>query len=346
MKFPFFPGDLLNDLYLCHVKSILRCIRIVCLASFMVALAISCSPFSHPQSVESDYQWIKLADTSAWSKSYNFQFMTIHDTLWVFHHEGNWWSVDGGLWNKSPLPNAIGNLTFLDYIFFQNKIFGLGHFEGNVDHHTLKPTIYYSSDRVHWDSIENTNLQKRYFFHPFVFDNKIWIIGGEQDSNIWSDVINSSDGIHWQIMKDQLPFGPVENSQALIYQNRIWIFNDDVWSSSDGYEWTQECKAIVPGQKIAGYAAVVFDEKMWLLGCNRNGQFSSQVLYSEDGKSWTGQSAPWTPRGGVAASVLQNKIIMTGGKYGGTSDNPEFVYSHDIWEMQKRKAEIKEELKK
>ena len=315
------------------MKSLFQLIWIPLLAGLATLLDSGCAPV-HPESkISSEYQWIKLSDTSEWSKSYNFQMLTIQDTLWVFHHDGNWWSADGRSWTKSKLPNAIGNLAFLDYVFFQNKIFGLGHFEGNVDEHTLRPTIYFSSDRVHWDSIENTNLQKRYFYHPFVFDDKIWIIGGEQDSNIWSDIINSPDGVHWQIMKDKLPFGPVENSQFLIFKNKIWMFNDDAWSSEDGYEWVQETKSIVPGQKIFGYAPVVYDDLMWLIGCNRNGQFSNQVLCSEDGKNWKGQTAPWTPRGGAAASVCQNKIIMTGGKYGGTPDNPEFVYSNDVWEM-------------
>src|SRR5207342_3806377 len=95
--------------------------------------------------------------------------------------------------------------------------------------------------------------------------------------------------------------------------------------------------------KIFGYAPVVFDDKMWLIGCNRNGQFSSQVLYSEDGINWKGQTAPWTPRGGAAAAVIMDKIIMTGGKYGGTHDKPEFGYSNDVWEM--GKADIKTKAK-
>ena len=325
------------------MKSFFPVFWLACVLGITSILETGCAPATPAGTAESGYQWTKLADTSAWTKSYNFQMMTIQDTLWVFHHDGNWFSTDGRSWTKSLLPNAIGNLAFLEYVFFKNKIFGLGHFEGNVDEHTLRPTIYFSSDRIHWDSIENTNLQKRYFYHPFVFDDKIWIIGGEQDSNIWADIINSSDGIHWQIMKDKLPFGPVEHSQFLLYKNKIWMFNDDAWSSTDGYEWTQVTKSIVPGQSIFGYAAVVYDDKMWLIGCNRNGQFNSQVLYSEDGKNWTGQSAPWTPRGGAAASVLKNKIIMTGGKYGGTKDNPEFVYSNDVWEM--GKAEVKAKAK-
>jgi len=32
-------------------------------------------------------------------------------------------------------------------------------------------------------------------------------------------------------------------------------------------------------------------------------------------------------------------MIMTGGKYGGTPANPEFMYSNDLWVMKEVKAE-------
>ncbi|MGE5521948.1 MAG: hypothetical protein ACM3VS_18640 [Candidatus Dadabacteria bacterium] len=72
-------------------------------------------------------------------------------------------------------------------------------------------------------------------------------------------------------------------------------------------------------------------------GCNRNGKFSSQVLVSSDGKIWHTALAPWTPRGGIAATVQGGKIYMTGGKYGGKADKPEFIYSNDVWILEKTK---------
>jgi hypothetical protein len=251
----------------------------------------------------------------------------------VFHPEGNWYSVDGVTWTKSTLPNAIGNLAFLDYVVFHDKLFGLGHFEGDVDEHKMKSTIYTSSNCSSWDSIEATNLPKRYFYHPFVFEDKIWMIGGEDETNIYSDIAQSPDGIHWQIMKDKLPFGPVSNSQFVLFQNKIWMLNNDVWSSSDGFNWEQVTKEIVPGKKIFGYAAVVYGDRIWLLGCNRNGQFSNEVLSSSDGVNWLADNASWSPRGGVAACLFKDKVYLTGGKYGGTKEDPDFIYSNDMWIM-------------
>jgi len=55
------------------------------------------------------------------------------------------------------------------------------------------------------------------------------------------------------------------------------------------------------------------------------------VLVSSDGKNWEGQDAPWSPRGGIAGAVFGDKLYMTGGKYGGTPNQPNFIYSNDLW---------------
>jgi hypothetical protein len=63
------------------------------------------------------------------------------------------------------------------------------------------------------------------------------------------------------------------------------------------------------------------------------------VLVSENGKTWITQAAPWTPRGAATACVHKGKVYMTGGKYGGlTKDGrtTEFVYSNDVWTLEKQ----------
>lgn len=285
---------------------------------------------------EPEYVWTKVLDSADWKKSYNFQMFSVHDTLWTFHSDGNWYSTDGLTWAKSPLPNSINNLAFLDYIKFNDAIFGLGYFEGNIERFTLKSEIYRTKDFKKWETLSReSNIPKRFFYHPFVFNNKIWLIGGEDKARQYSDIWNSNDGIVWTKQKDNLNFGKRSGSQIVSLKNKLYLLDNDVWSSTDGLNWELVTNEIVQGEQIFGYAAIVFDERIWLLGCNRNGQFSSQVLVSEDGKKWAGQNAPWTPRGGIAATVYKGKIFMTGGKYGGTPDQPDFRYSNDVWTLER-----------
>lgn len=285
---------------------------------------------------EPEYVWTKVLDSADWKKSYNFQMFSVHDTLWTFHSDGNWYSTDGLTWAKSPLPNSINNLAFLDYIKFNDAIFGLGYFEGNIERFTLKCEIYRTKDFKKWETLSReSNIPKRFFYHPFVFNNKIWLIGGEDKARQYSDIWNSNDGIVWTKQKDNLNFGKRSGSQIVSLKNKLYLLDNDVWSSTDGLNWELVTNEIVQGEQIFGYAAIVFDERIWLLGRNRNGQFSSQVLVSEDGKKWAGQNAPWTPRGGIAATVYKGKIFMTGGKYGGTPDQPDFRYSNDVWTLER-----------
>lgn len=286
---------------------------------------------------DSPYVWTKLLDSAEWRKNYNYQMFCNRDTLWTFHPEGNWYSTDGKNWTKSQLPNSIHNLAFLDYVQFKDAILGLGHFEGNIEQFTFKPEIYKTVDFNNWITIsKQSNLPKRFFYHPFVFDNKIWIIGGEDKDTKYSDIWNSTDGINWTKQKENLPFGKRSGSQIIFLNDKLYLLDNDVWVSTDALNWELVTNEIVKGEQIFGYSTQVFDNKIWLLGCNRNGQFSSQVLYSADGKNWLTQNAPWLPRGGIAATVYKNKIFMTGGKYGGTPNHPDFRYDNDVWTLEKR----------
>lgn len=287
---------------------------------------------------DSVYKWVKLLDSAGWKKNYNFQMFTVRDTLWVFHPDGCWFSTDGSKWTKSTLTNVINNQAFLDYVVFNNAVYGLGHLEGNIEKNNFSSTIYRSVDFRHWDILAPaSNLPNRYFYHPFVFDNKIWIIGGEDKNTQYADIWNSADGINWIKQKDNLPFGKRSNSQVIQFQGKLFLLNNDVWSSADGLNWKEETKEIIKGETVFGYAALVYDDKIWLIGCNRNEQFTSQVFASNDGKNWQGYSAPWLPRGGPAAAVYKDKIFITGGKYGGTPAHTEFRYDNDVWTMEKNK---------
>lgn len=317
------------------------------LLPLFIAIIVSCSNQANHQiatqvenpteKTDAPYVWTKLLDSADWKKSYNFQMFSHNDTLWTFHSDGNWFSTNGINWMKSQLPNSIFNLAFLDYVQFNGAILGLGHFEGNIERFTFKPEIYKSSDFKTWVTLsKQSNLPQRFFYHPFVFDNKIWIIGGEDKFSKYADIWNSVDGVNWIKQKENLPFGKRSGSQIVFLNGHLYLLENDVWSSTDGLNWQMVTAEILKGEQIFGYSAQVFDDKIWLLGCNRNGQFSSQVLVSSDGKNWQSQAAPWLPRGGIAATVHKNKIYMTGGKYGGTPNHPNFRYDNDLWTLEKK----------
>ena len=279
----------------------------------------------------SSYQWIKLLDSAPWKKTYNYQLFAIRDTLWCFHPDTVWYSVDAVNWSTSGLSDAVNNQAFLDYVVKNDSVFGFGYFEGNIERYTFQPKVFTTSNLRSWKE-SASNLPRLFFYHPFVFNNKFWIIGGEEQE-VSSEIWSSNDGRNWFKEKTSTALGKRTGSQIVKLRDTLYLLNNDVWRSTDAINWTKVSDAIVPGQTIFGYAALVYNNKIWLLGCNRNGQFTSNVLNSSDGIHWEEQEAPWLPRGGIAATVFKNQIIMTGGKYGGTPNHPEFRYDNDVWVM-------------
>ena len=323
--------------------------KIVIISLFPILSFVALAAYNFPQKKTKpqqqykstgDYQWNLLTDGAAFAKSYNYQLFAIRDTLWAIHHDNAWFTMDGKTWNKSDLTNIINNNAFLDYVWFKNALYGIGSFKGNIETHTFHTSIFRTADMKNWEMMApESNLPKRFFYHPFVFNDKIWIIGGSDETTMYADIWNSEDGIHWIKQADNLPFGKRDNSQFVLFNNKIFLINNDVWSSADGLQWTRETKEIVSNEEIVGSSAVVYDNHIWLLGCNRNGRFQSEILVSDDGKTWKPERAPWSPRGGIAACIYQDKIVMTGGKYGGPgiAGQTEFVYSNDVWALGKAK---------
>jgi hypothetical protein len=288
-----------------------------------------------------NYNWTQLSDNAAFPKGYNFQMFSIRDTLWVLHHAGTWFSLNGREWVKSPLTNILKNNGFLDYVWFNNALYSLGSFDGNIEKYTLTTQVAQTTDFRSWQILSaNSNLPKRFFYHPFVFKNKIWIIGGTDGKNNFSDAWTSDDAVNWIKVADNLPFGanPGWNGQQfVVFKDRIYRVDNDVWVSSNGLHW-EKITGKISNETIFGYSPIVYDGKIWLIGCNRDGKFSSEVIYSADGKHWNAVKAPWTPRGGATTCIFKGKVFMTGGKYGGfTKDGrtTEFVYSNDVWTLEK-----------
>lgn len=287
-------------------------------------------------SLSSRFSWTKLADSAAFPRSYNFQLMNIRDTVWVLHSAGIFTSSDGIHYTKSGLENILGNTAFLDYVYFKDELWALGRFTGNIESFTFKSSIWSTADLRHWQvRASQSNLPPRFFIHPFVFNGRIWIIGGTDGKTVFADAWNSVDGIHWDKVADSLPFGKKENVYVVTFRKKLVLLSNDVWESVDGIHWNLLAKDFGAGS-VYGYFPVVYENRIWLLGTNRNNQFTQELLVSSDGVHWTSSKAPWSPRGGVAACIFRNGILMTGGKYGGQSGQ-EFIYSNDIWMLRTRR---------
>lgn len=147
------------------------------------------------------------------------------------------------------------------------------------------------------------------------FKGRMWMMGGrklpgtECSNKVWS----STDGVRWTFEGDA-GWSPRLSAGFTVFKDRMWVLGgtesfydhsdkmvrNDVWSSADGRNWKLETPA-APWSARAHGQAVVFDNKIWILG---GGLWSPQhvetndVWCSDDGVNWqqVTPAAAWAPR--------------------------------------------------
>lgn len=245
--------------------------------------------------------------------------------------------------NVPPLDNSAA--TVLSQIKkTTQKVFLLGGFDSTSPN--FLNDVFSSTDGKNWklispqDYTTTTKWSPRLHFgsNTVYFNNKIWVIGGGMGSGsgdekeVWSSV----DGVNWTLMTNNGPDSI--NHNVVVFNNKIFILNaelDKVSYSSDGINWSVPYPA--PWGYRAWASAVVFQNKIWVMGGMDNGIFKNDIWSSSDGLNWTHidtnlslkgiQNAPWEARGQHTSLVFNNKIWVLGG-CGSNSGCPNIT---DIW---------------
>ena len=87
------------------------------------------------------------------------------------------------------------------------------------------------------------------------------------------------------------------------------------YTVEDGATWTQESNSASWSGRY-GHAAVVYDNKIWVMGGNDNESGdSNEVWYSSNGKTWDNStiSVTWDGMKDFGAQVFDGKIWILGG---------------------------------
>ena len=175
------------------------------------------------------------------------------------------------------------------------------------------------------------------------FNNKIWVLGGEVGSNKYkNDVWSSSDGATWTEVTGSAGWSARRGHAAVVFGGKMWVLGgddgsdkNDVWWSADGATWTNaNARGPMAGDPHwsarEDHAAVVFDNKMWVMGGRSN---LNDVWWSSDGTTWTNANARgpvrdpdanpvtyrshWSNRFDHTVVVFDNKMWVMGGFGGG-----------------------------
>ncbi len=211
--------------------------------------------------------------------------------------------------------------------------------------------IWKSTDGNNWTLAGNAPWESRHTFGTLVFNNKIWVLGGDQAQNHFQpDVWNSSDGVHWNLIDSAAPWGDRVTHITCVFNNKMWVmggqkmvgqgFNNtidtvysDVWNSVDGINWNKvsDSAGWAPRAQIEG--SCIFNNKIWIFGGGTyNGvkKYYNDVWNSSDGINWTliNNEAPWEKRQYHEVIVYDNLMWVIGG-WDGFSNRNDVWYSQD-----------------
>lgn len=139
--------------------------------------------------------------------------------------------------------------------------------------------VWYSSDGTTWhQATENASWSPRWGHSAFVFDNMMWVVGGNGVDNRgysekYNDVWFSSDGITWHRATENASWMPRSGHQSLVFGQRMWVLGgdsmngplNDIWYSYDGKTWYPSSLEASWSPRF-GHQAIVFNNRMWILG--------------------------------------------------------------------------------
>jgi hypothetical protein len=167
-----------------------------------------------------------------------------------------WSSTDGITWEASAPAAATERWSKREragVLVFNDKLWVIGGNPYPAFGNTNAPSpayndVWNSADGTTWTSINaNPAFIARTEPAVFVFNNKMWIAGGKDNSgNYLNDLWNSADGVTWTQVTTSNSFTPRTGHQVVVNNDKLFLLGGedangilgDLWASEDGINWT------------------------------------------------------------------------------------------------------------
>lgn len=300
--------------------------------------------------------WVKVTDKTKWSPRDSSGEMTFKNQVWLL---GGWedsfkdpprdvWSsADGKEWKQQTATAPWKHSDLPTTLVFQDQMWIMaGWHGGRLAHASASSAVWSSTDGIEWKQVTPAaGWSPRLGAAGVVFKGKMWILGGNDkyyfgtDQDLRNDVWSSADGVKWEQATEHAPWAARAYHGAVALNDRMYVFGggnyvpgyvayNDVWSSPDGINWTEETKQ-APWSPRMWFSADVYRDRMWVLGgwSNKPSKNWNDVWYSANGKAWTELKTEtiWAPRHEQSAYVFQDKLWITAG------NTPPLV--NDVWQL-------------
>ncbi|KPJ55516.1 hypothetical protein AMJ49_07020, partial [Parcubacteria bacterium DG_74_2] len=245
--------------------------------------------------------WTQATDTAQWTARIQHTSVSFNNKIWViggwdstYNNKNDvWYSTNGVSWIQATDTAQWSGRSDHTSVVFDNKIWVIGGWDGsgncNGSGNSYCRDVWYSNNGISWTQATNTAQWIARVYHTsVVFDNKIWVIGGNASGSYKNDVWYSTNGISWIQATDTAQWSAREDHTSVVFDNKIWViggvqeaspyYTNDVWYSTNGVSWTQATPA---AQWSARYehTSVTYDNKIWVIGGENAGGKKNDVWY-------------------------------------------------------------------
>lgn len=245
-------------------------------------------------------------------------------------------------WGAVTTNAPWSDRTRFEALVFNDRLWVLG---GNgVSGNEATDIIWSSPDGTNWTQVTPVGnvWEGRSDFQAEVFNNRMWVIGGQNNaSGTLGDIWSSSDGANWtQITPTGDWPGVVYEHQVVVFDNKMWVlgkfFDNEILRSDDGTSWTRVTPTGDYWPTRLYHQAAVFDRKMWYFGGDDGRQNFNDVWSSSDGTTWTEHTVTSATPGVVWGGRKSHQMLPFDGKLwviGGLVDKPSTAARRydDIW---------------
>ena len=160
--------------------------------------------------------------------------------------------------------------------------------------------------------------------------NDIW---SSADGKVWRQEGNaawSEREQHTAVVFDDTPNNDSDDPKIFLYGGKTGAssYSNEVWSSTNGVDWTKEDVGGSHWTARSNHQAVVKDGNVYVMGGKDGSSLNNEVWKSSDGHNFTQLSASghWAARHGFAAVTYDNKIYVIAGETASPA-----TLQKDIW---------------
>ncbi len=200
-----------------------------------------------------DWEFVNRGQPVPWHPRTLHHTFVLDDRIWVLggqtlpqfapaedviYHD-LWRTQDGLNWEQVEMtkPFFPARAMYCGSVFYQDRIWLLG---GGTYETPAQPEYVYmndvwsSCDALNWERhTEAAPWQPRVYLNVAVFDDRMWILGGQTPDGNSNDVWYSSDGANWYEVPDT-PWAERHAASTFAYQGALWLMcgshlQPDVW---------------------------------------------------------------------------------------------------------------------